>query len=90
MNKKEKTVFKAISKAYSDQEIQNDPELSRILLTSARSLENGEDHRLVCIKLSHSISHYLLTHEFKAPDTLTKLYTYIIKEAESYRGKVRF
>lgn len=86
MNKKEKRVFEAISKAYSDKAVQNDPELSRMLLTAAKSLQNGKEHKLVCMKLSNGISNYLFTHKFKAPDVLNALYNDIIKEAESYRG----
>ncbi|OJF97072.1 bacteriocin immunity protein [Alkalibacterium sp. 20] len=78
MNKKEKVVFEAISKAYSDASVQNDPELSRLLLTSAQSLEKGESHK--------SISKYLLTHSFKAPNAINDLYNDIKKEAESHRG----
>lgn len=87
MNKKEKAVFEAISKAYSDKDVQNDPELSEILLTAAKSLEDGTSHKLVSLKLSNAISHYLFRNQFKAPGSISDLYNTIKKDAESYRGQ---
>lgn len=87
MNKKEQRVFDAISTAYSDEAVQNYPELSKMLLDSAKSLESGTNHKLVSLKLSNAISHYLFNNQFKAPGSISALYNAIKKDAESYRGQ---
>lgn len=86
MNKKSNKLFEDISKTYADQQVQNNPEIAKLLLDCGESLQNGDRQQLVCTRLSNGIASYLLGHQFKAPKSVLKLYSQIEKSASTYRG----
>ena len=86
MNNNEGKIIDAISKAYSDPEIKKDSEFSQSLFDYAKKISDGDDHRLVCVKLSRKINSYLMANEFKSPQTLTDLNAIVGKEVANYRG----
>ncbi|WP_167628450.1 bacteriocin immunity protein [Listeria valentina] len=88
MNEKETKIFHYISEAYSDKKIQSNTELAELLLKYAKMLEEGAEHKLVCVKLSNAISRYLVTHKLQSPEALTKLFDRIQPEAQKYRAEM--
>ena len=74
MDKKQKAIFNLIDEAYKDPEIKQNTEISKFLLTYATELENNAEVKLVCVKLSREITHYLLAHQYVAPHALSTLY----------------
>lgn len=86
MNNNQGKIIDGLSKAYSDPEIKKDSELSQSLFDSAKKISDGDDYRLVCVKLSRKINSYLMANEFKSPQTLTDLNAIVGKEVANYRG----
>lgn len=85
-NNNEGKIIDAISKAYSDPEIKKDSEFSQALFDYAKKISDGDDYRLVCVKLSRKINSYLMANKFKSPQTLTDLNAIVGKEVANYRG----
>ncbi|MEX0043711.1 bacteriocin immunity protein [Clostridium butyricum] len=61
-----------------------------VLISYKYKLENGEEYRLVCTKLTHIIASYVREHNFKAPESVLKLYNYLANGDAQYRGLASF
>ena len=57
-----------------------------------KELQNtlDEEYRLVCTKLTHIIASYVREHNFKAPESVLKLYNYLANGDAQYRGLASF
>lgn len=82
----EKELFDLINRAYSDPEIERDRDIRTRLLKLARELDDGENYKIVCVKLSNYISFYLASHWLRAPKALLQLSQSIDVDANDYRG----
>ncbi|WP_416353410.1 bacteriocin immunity protein [Agrilactobacillus fermenti] len=81
-----KSLSTLINKALSNNEVSQNSEL-KVLLTNAQSqLQKGAADNLVATKLEHSISTYLLKHQFQAPKAMLDLSNDLQKKANWYRG----
>lgn len=78
-NNDEEKIIDAISKAYSDPEIKKDSEFSQALFDQAKKISDGDDHKLICVKLSRKINSYLMANKFN-------LNAIVGKEVANYRG----
>ncbi|MCH4172311.1 MAG: bacteriocin immunity protein [Lactobacillus sp.] len=86
MDEKSTKLFEAVSKAYSDKEVQADPELSDILFQAGKRLENNVDYKFVAIKLTQNIALYLISHEYKVPKSISELSSSMQKYGARYFG----
>lgn len=86
MKTKEKKVIDSIRQTFEHPDIQNNPELKRILQMSVKDINANQPYQLISIKLSKNISNYLLSHQFSAPKVLLDLKKTLETPAESYRG----
>ncbi|WP_368645387.1 bacteriocin immunity protein [Alkalibacterium putridalgicola] len=78
----------AMSAAYSDPEVKKDSHMHQLLFDSAKQLTNGNDHRVICVRLSKEIGRFSLRNNLKAPQSLNDLYELVRKEHMSYRGTI--
>ncbi|MFT8872556.1 MAG: bacteriocin immunity protein [Sporolactobacillus sp.] len=86
MKDKRKEIFEQMNKAYADEAVKDNADLSKVLLDYAQALEEGRDYKLLCVKLSSALNAYLLTHHFKAPQSIIDLYYKVANDAAQYRG----
>lgn len=86
MNKKDTALFSAIDIAYNDPDIKDNADLSKILLDSAKALQNGGNRQTIKTKLNNAIVGYSLTHNMTLPTAIVKLHQMISPSAELSRG----
>ncbi|AOR25022.1 bacteriocin immunity protein [Clostridium taeniosporum] len=86
MNKKYYNLINELQKTLDDPKVKNNQELTHILTSYKDKLENGEEYRLVCTKLTNDITTYVRYHNFKAPESVLKLYNDLANVAAQYRG----
>lgn len=86
LSKQAEVLFELIDKTYADPQVQQIPEIAKLLLACGQALQQGDRQQLVCTQLSNGIASYLLGHQFKAPKSVLKLYSQIEKDASTYRG----
>ncbi|MFC6169028.1 bacteriocin immunity protein [Loigolactobacillus jiayinensis] len=60
--------------------------LAQALRQQGGALNEGKDYNLICVKLSHEITNYLVTHKFQAPQSLLDLAKTAEHGAADYRG----
>lgn len=82
----EKKLFNEISRTCANPEIERDTEIRGNLLKFTRQLENGDNYKLICVRLSNYISFYLASHWLRAPQALLDLAQVIKDDADEYRG----
>ena len=56
MNKKYQNLLKELQNTLDDPKVKINQELTNVLISYKYKLENGEEYRLVCTKLTHIIS----------------------------------
>ncbi|WP_455804587.1 bacteriocin immunity protein [Clostridium butyricum] len=74
MNKKYQNLLKELQNTLDDPKVKINQELTNVLISYKYKLENGEEYRLVCTKLTHIIASYVREHNFKAPESVLKNY----------------
>ena len=90
MNKKYQNLLKELQNTLDDPKVKINQELTNVLISYKYKLENGEEYRLVCTKLTHIIASYVREHNFKAPESVLKLYNYLANGDAHYRGLASF
>ena len=90
MNKKYENLINELQKTLDDPKVKSNQELTKVLISYKYKLENGEEYRLVCTKLTRIISSYVREHNFKAPESVLKLYNYLANGDAQYRGLASF
>ncbi|MGO5135549.1 bacteriocin immunity protein [Clostridium butyricum] len=90
MNKKYQNLLKELQNTLDDPKVKINQELTNVLISYKYKLENGEEYRLVCTKLTHIIASYVREHNFKAPESILKLYNYLANGDAQYRGFASF
>lgn len=89
MNKSEqKKLLDAMSAAYSDPEVKKDNHMHQLLFDSAKQLTKGQDHRVICTRLSIEIGRFSLRNNMKTPKSLSDLYELVRSIHMSYRGTI--
>ncbi|NFG42502.1 bacteriocin immunity protein [Clostridium botulinum] len=86
MNKKYYNLINELQKTLDDPKVKSNQDLTHMLTSYKDKLENGEEYRLVCTKLTNDISTYVRYHHFKAPESVLKLYNDLANVASQYRG----
>jgi len=66
-------LMKLIDNAAQDETVKNDKGLFDALLLAYKDLDNGKEVRSVVRKLGGVVSTYLMTHQYKASDSLMVL-----------------
>lgn len=90
MNKKYQNLINELQNTLDDPKVKSNQELTNVLISYKYKLENGEEYRLVCTKLTHIIASYVREHNFKAPESVLKLYNYLAHGDAQYRGLASF
>lgn len=90
MNKKYCELIDEIQKTLDDTEVKSNEELTKLLTSYKEKLENGEEYRLVCTKLTNDITAYVRYNKFKAPEAVLNLYNHLANIASQYRGLSSF
>jgi len=78
----------AMSAAYSDPEVKKDSQMHQLLFESAQQLTNGQDHRVICVRLSNEIGRFSLRNNLKPPQSLNDLYELVVKVKMAYNGTI--
>ncbi|MBN1068605.1 bacteriocin immunity protein [Clostridium sp. ZS1] len=86
MNKKYYSLIDELKKILDDPKVKSNEELTNLLTTYKDKLENGEEYKLVCTKLTNDISTYVRHNHFKAPESVLNLYNNLAKIASQYKG----
>lgn len=73
MEKESKVLLEAIDKAYQDSGVRIDPELSQILLRSARQLEKTDNYHHVSADLNQKLQFWGMGHNH-GPKVIDDLY----------------
>ena len=73
-----------IDQTAQDEAVKNDPELFEELTLAYKGLDEGKDVKIVVQRLSSSLSHYLMKHEYKAPQALITLMKAMQNDANSF------
>lgn len=69
-------------------EVESDPELNEIVDRLIQNIKKDESLPEISVKFDNNMSMYLLTHSFKAPDSMIKLQEQLKKYAEQYHGGI--
>lgn len=86
MNKKYCNLINELQKTLDDPKVKINQELTHILSVYKYKLENGEEYRLACTKLTNAITKYVRANHFKAPESVLNLYNHLANVASHYRG----
>ena len=81
---KTKELMDRIDQTAQDPEVKKDADLEQGLLLAYKDLANGKDMKGVALKLDNSISMYLMTHEYKAPQAVIDLVKAMKNDANSF------
>lgn len=84
----QKRLIDAMRVAYSDPEVKKDDHMLQLLFDSAKQLTNGQDHRVICVRLSKEIGRFSLRNNLKTPQTLSELYEMVSSVHMTYKGTV--
>lgn len=90
MNKKYCELIDEIQKTLDDKEVKSNEELTKLLREYKEDLENGEEYKLTCTKLTNDITNYIRYNKFKAPESVLNLYNHLANVAAKYRGLSSF
>ena len=90
MNKKYCELIDEIQKTLDDKEVKSNEELTKLLSEYKEDLENGEEYKLTCTKLTNDITRYIRYNKFKAPEAVLNLYNHLANVAAKYRGLSSF
>lgn len=90
MNKKYCELIDEIQKTLDDKEVKSNEELTKLLREYKEDLENGEEYKLTCTKLTNDITSYIRYNKFKAPEAVLSLYNHLANVAAKYRGLSSF
>lgn len=82
------TVIGHLYDALLDKEVAAEPELYEICLQAKKELDKNESESIVFTRLSHSLSWYLMCHEYKMPKSMFTLAMEVQKISQNYRSKV--
>lgn len=86
-NQQEKLID-AMSVAYSDPEVKKDGHMHQLLFDSAKQLTKGQDHRVICVRLSKEIARFSIRNNLKTPQSLNDLYELVRGVHMSHRGTI--
>lgn len=86
MDERNKTL-ELLQIAINDKNVKESSELFKLISDSLKTMKAGKEYTLICIKLSNSISKYLLGHQFRLPDSVNNLVKQIEPIAQKYRGR---
>ncbi len=75
-----------LSSILCQEEIKSNKDITEFLIHCKKQLEEGYPYDLVCTKLTKNINFYLLSHNFKAPDSILNLYNKIKNGDLKYKG----
>ncbi|MGT2911470.1 bacteriocin immunity protein [Streptococcus cameli] len=73
--------------ALLDPQVAQDADLYKMCLAAKKELENGDPENLVYARLNKSLSFYLLSHEYTAPQSVLDLLQTIGKSEQVYRSQ---
>lgn len=81
---KTKELMNMVDQAVQDPEVKQDADLSKALIQAYKDLDNGKDIKGVAQGLDDSLSLYLMTHEYKAPQAIVDLIKTMKNDANSF------
>lgn len=83
---KTKLLMDELSTAYSDPDVKKKPELQKMILNSAKKLNNGDDYKLVSTRLCKAIALSYIENQKDYPGAIIKLHNQIKNDATKYDG----
>ena len=81
---KQAEFLELIDKTANDPEVKKDPDLFKGLTKAYQDLDNGKGIKEVALKLDSTISWYLMTHEYKAPQAIVDLAKALKDDSNSF------